>query len=319
MDGGLYLPPVVDPATAPFLADALAGLTAERKHLSPKWLYDRRGSELFEQITTLPEYYVTRTEAAILRENAARLAKLVPPGGALVELGSGASVKTRTLLSAGGHFGAYVPIDISADFLEATADGLRLRYPGLSVRPVVADFTEPVRLPGPISRMRKVAFFPGSTIGNLPPEMAVDLLAGVRAWPKMEALVLGVDLVKDPADLVAAYDDAQGVTAAFILNILKRLNDEVHADFDLEAFDYRARWCPEAAQVEMGLISRIDQVAQVGGRPVFFGRGEDIHVSTSRKYTADSLAALARAGSWRVDETMTDAAERFAVAVLRPD
>ncbi|MEM7489340.1 MAG: L-histidine N(alpha)-methyltransferase [Pseudomonadota bacterium] len=317
MDGGATVRDLDETASA-LLAEALEGLSGPRKRLSPKWLYDRRGSELFEAITALPEYYLTRTEAAILSANAARLAALVPPGGALVELGSGASVKTRTLLDAGRHLGAYVPIDISADFLHATADDLRARYPGLAVHPVVGDFTRPVSLPAAVEGRAKAGFFPGSTIGNLAPDDAAGLLAGARAWPGVEAFVLGADMVKDAGELVAAYADAQGVTAAFISNILRRLNDEVHADFDLDGLVYRAIWNAEAAQIEMGLVSRRDQVVGLGGEVIAFAEDETIHVSTSRKYTAGSLSALVGRGGWRIEEMVTDPANRFAVAVLRP-
>ncbi|WP_299044142.1 L-histidine N(alpha)-methyltransferase [uncultured Tateyamaria sp.] len=319
MDGTLQLPATSPSDTDALIADALAGLTQPEKSLSPKWLYDHRGSALFEQITTLPEYYPTRTEAGILRDNAAALAALVPQGGALVELGSGASVKTRTVLDAGAHFGAYVPIDISRDFLFETSDDLRLRYPTLDILPVVADFTRPVDLPTSLEQTAKVAFFPGSTIGNLVPERAQALLAGVRAWTDTRAFILGVDLVKDTRDLVAAYDDAQGVTATFITNILERLNREAGADFDLDAFAYRASWDPDLARIDMHLVSRRAQSVSLGGQVVAFAAGEPIHISAARKYTADSLATMAAQAGWSVATRFTDGQERFAVAVLTPD
>ncbi|MEM7709556.1 MAG: L-histidine N(alpha)-methyltransferase [Pseudomonadota bacterium] len=303
---------------AALLADALAGLSAQPKALRPKWLYDREGSELFERITTLPEYHLTRVEAAILRDDADSLAGCVPPGGALVELGSGASVKTRTLLNAGGHLGAYVPIDISAEFLHATADDLRERYPGLIIHPVVGDFTGPVDLPDAVRAMPKVGFFPGSTIGNLGAEAARELLSRAAGWPGVTGFILGVDMIGDPARMVAAYDDSQGVTAAFIGNILARLNRDVGADFDLDDFAYDARWNAAAAQIEMRLVSRRDQAVTLGGTVVEFARDEPIHVSTSRKYTAESLAELARESGWTVDAMSTDRDGRFAVATLGP-
>ena len=309
---------MLDREASELLADALAGLSAERKWLSPKWFYDRRGSELFERITELPEYYPTRTEAAILRDHADLLAGVVPEGGALVELGSGASVKTRTLLDAGRHFAAYVPVDISEDFLLATAADLRKRYPGMSVRPVVGDFTGAVDLPAAVAGIAKVGFFPGSTIGNLDPEDAVALLARVRKWAGVEGFILGADLVKDVDELIAAYDDAEGITAAFNLNILKRLNDEVHADFDLGAFRHEARWCEGPARIEMHLVSVRAQEVHIGGETVRFGEGESIHTESCRKYTAETLARMAEAAGWRVERMLTDGRERFAVAVLRP-
>ncbi|MEM7641213.1 MAG: L-histidine N(alpha)-methyltransferase [Pseudomonadota bacterium] len=316
---GTPLSTILDPTAAELLADAIAGLTAPAKSLSPKWLYDRQGSELFERITTLPEYHLTRIEAAILRDNAATLADCVPGGGALVELGSGASVKTRTLLDAGRHFGAYVPIDISADFLHATANDLRARYPTLPIHPVVGDFTAPVTLPDAAADLPKIGFFPGSTIGNLPPAMARSLLANALAWPRIQGFILGADLVGDPDDMIAAYDDSQGVTAAFILNILARLNRDVGADFDLSAFAYQAQWMPNDAQIEMRLISHKAQTAMLGATEIRFAADEPIVISSSRKYTPDSLAALAQSAGWRVNTLLTDAAPRFAVAILRPE
>ncbi len=300
------------------LADAVAGLTAQPKRLSPKWLYDRRGSELFEEITGLPEYYPTRTETAILRDHAAALGRLVPPGGALVELGSGASVKTRLLLDAAPHLGAYVPVDISADFLHLAAADLRRRYPALDVVPVVGDFTGRVRLPAAVASLPKAGFFPGSTIGNLEPAAARDLLAHARAWPGMAGFVLGVDLVKDPVELVAAYDDAAGVTARFIGNILTRLNREAGAAFDPAAFAYEALWNAGAARIDMRLVSTRAQSVALPGARIDFAAGEPIHVSAARKYTPRSLAALAAAAGWRIDRTLTDPDTRFAVAVLAP-
>ncbi|MBY5934716.1 L-histidine N(alpha)-methyltransferase [Tateyamaria omphalii] len=300
------------------LADALAGLTADEKTLGPKWLYDHRGSALFEKITRLPEYYPTRTEAGILHDNAAALAGLVPSAGALVELGSGASVKTRTLLDAGGHIGAYVPIDISRDFLLETAAALKNAYPALDVVPVVADFTAPVTLPDALAALPKAAFFPGSTIGNLTPARAQALLSGVRAWPGIEAFILGADMVKDISQLIAAYDDAQGVTAEFISNILVRLNRETGADFDLNAFDYKATWNADLARIDMHLVSNRSQQVTVGERTIPFYAGEPIHVSAARKYTTNSLTALANSTGWDLHDCHTDANGRFSVAVLRP-
>lgn len=300
------------------VADASQGLSAQPKQLSPKWLYDAAGSALFERITGLREYYLTRTETAILRSRAGALADLVPRGGALVELGSGASVKTRALLDEGTHLGAYVPIDISADFLEETANDLRRRYPGLAVHPLVADFTRPVVLPTQVRNLPSIAFFPGSTIGNLVPDVARDLLAGVRAWGDVRAFVIGADLVKDEDTLVAAYDDAQGVTARFIANALVRLAAEPDVRIDPDAFDYRASWNADLARIDMELIARKSHTAHIAGTEIAFAKGEPVHVSASRKYTAATLAALAEAGGWRVETMHQDADRMFAVAVLEP-
>ncbi|WP_298432608.1 L-histidine N(alpha)-methyltransferase [uncultured Jannaschia sp.] len=314
MDGAPLPPPNPD-----LLHDALAGLTAPKKSLPPKWLYDARGSALFEAITDLPEYDLTRTETAILRAEAGRLARLVPPGGALVEFGSGASTKTRTLLDAGPHLGAYVPVDISEAFLAETATALRRDYPHLSIHPVAADFTAPVALPAELADRSKVGFFPGSTIGNLDPAIAVRLLAHARGWPDVRAFVLGIDLVKDEAAMVAAYDDAAGVTAAFIANILVRLNAEAAGEFDPATFAYRATWNVEAARIDMELVSRRAQTIRLADHEIPFEAGEPIHVSASRKYTSDSVAALVCDAGWHLDKMLTDPMDRFAVAILAPE
>ena len=310
--------PNADVTNPALLRDAIAGLSAREKTLPPKWLYDRLGCDLFERITTLPEYYPTRTEAAILETHAPALGAAIPVGGALVELGSGASIKTRTLLDAAPHLSAYVPVDIAAGFLAETAAGLRRRYPRLDVLPVVADFTQPVTLPTELRTVSKVGFFPGSTIGNLEPDAARRLLAGARDWPNVESFVLGADLVKDTDTLVAAYDDADGVTAAFIGNLLTRINREAGADFMPEAFAYEASWDASTARIDMRLVSRRDQVVTLPGARIAFAAGEGIHVSAARKYTMESLGTLAREAGWALDRVLTDAQELFAVAILRP-
>ncbi|KIC48247.1 hypothetical protein RA29_16590 [Tateyamaria sp. ANG-S1] len=314
MDGGTRIQDRNDA----LVADALAGLTARQKTLSPKWLYDHRGSALFEEITRLPEYYPTRTEAGILRDNADALAATVPTGGALLELGSGASVKTRTLLDAGGHIGTYAPIDISRDFLFETAEDLRHRYPTLDIVPVVADFTAPVALTAALTAVPKVAFFPGSTIGNLEPSRAQALLSAVRDWSDIRAFVLGADMIKETTTLVAAYDDAQGVTAEFIGNILIRLNREADADFDPSTFDYRATWNAALARIDMHLVSKRDQHVTLANEVISFADGEAIHVSAARKYDPQMLAALARSSGWDVNRQYVDDQAYFSVAVLTP-
>ena len=297
------------------LKESLEGLGKTQKQLSPKWFYDLRGSELFEEITKLPEYYPTRTETGILEVHAQKIAGLVQPGGALVELGAGASVKTRMLLDAGEHFGAYVPLDISEDFLLETALGLKARYPKLPIHPVVGDFNKDVPLPNLLDDVSKVAFFPGSTIGNLERCDAVALLARIGKWPKMDALILGVDLIKGEQELISAYDDAAGVTAAFNLNLLTRLNNEAGANFHLSAFRHEARWCGD--RIEMHLVSTREQVVSLGGKNFSFATGESIHTESSRKYSIESLNELAESAGWYVDETLTDSEQKFLVAVLR--
>ncbi|MEL6571816.1 MAG: L-histidine N(alpha)-methyltransferase [Pseudomonadota bacterium] len=298
------------------LEDAIAGLSQTQKALSPKWLYDARGSQLFEQITTLPEYYPTRVETSILRCYSNALAGLVPKGGALVELGSGASVKTRILLDKGQHLGAYVPLDISEQFLQQTAEGLRDMYPTIAIAPIVADFIGHVEFPSALRSVPKVGFFPGSTIGNLEPPLARDLLARAAQWPNVTGFILGVDLVKEEKVLVDAYDDAQGITAEFIKNSLGRLNKDLDADFNLDHFGYRAEWNSALAQIDMSLVSLCDQAAHLCGHRIKFLKNETIHVSASRKYTAESLKSLVGPTGWKIDKTFTDPAERFAVVVL---
>ncbi len=296
---------------------ALEGLSRRPKGLSPKWFYDARGSELFEAITTLPEYYLGRTERAILAARLPEIAAHVPDGAVLVELGSGASVKTRLLLDGLPRLSGYVPVDISHDFLARTATRLAADYPALAVTPIVADFMAEIVLPEMGGRP-VVGFFPGSTLGNLDPQGAAALLARLRAWPGHTALILGVDLVKAPELLEAAYDDALGVTAAFNLNLLARLNREAGADFDLAAFRHRAVWNARASRVEMHLESLQAQDVRIAGRAFSFTVGETIHTENSHKFTVESLSAMAAAAGWRMAGVLTDPEALFAVAILRP-
>lgn len=308
--------PVVD--NHALLQSALAGLLADQKTLESKWFYDRAGSDLFEQITDLPEYYPTRTEVSILQAQADAIAGYVAPGAALVELGSGASTKTRILLD---HFDAlktYVPIDISGDFLLQTARGLSTDYPRLDVTPVVGDFMGDVALPSALKHTSKVAFFPGSTIGNLDQGAAADLLARVRAWDNIAAFIVGIDLVKDTDLLVRAYDDAAGVTAAFNLNILHRLNREIGADFDVDQFAHEARWNAEESRIEMHLVSKAAQTALIGTRMIRFAKGESIHTENCWKYTPESFTAIAAKGGWTADAFYQDDNGLFSVCVLVP-
>ena len=299
------------------IAEAQEGLSRDRKGLSPKWFYDARGSDIFEEITRLPEYYPSRTERAILESRLPEIAAHVPDGAALVELGSGARVKTRLLLDGLTQLSGYVPVDISEEFLLATADRLAADYPRLTISPVVADFMAPITLPD-LGGRPVVGFFPGSTIGNLDPEAATALLARMRGWPGHRALILGVDLVKAPATLEAAYDDAQGVTARFNLNLLTRLNREADADFDLGAFRHRAVWNAEHARVEMHLESLRAQEVRLAGTRVQFEAGETIHTESSHKYSQAGLARLAAAAGWEMAAFLTDPDAMFAVAILTP-
>ncbi len=291
---------IEDLETARFRAELIAGLSKPEKAVSPKWFYDAAGSELFEDITRLPEYYPTRQEAALLREMAPGLTEQFGNDAVLVEFGSGASEKTRILLDAAPTLQAYVPIDISPDALEAAAASIADAYPRIEVRPMVGDFLNLAPLPE-LGRGRRVGFFPGSTIGNLEPDQAVAFLANARDRLGPSSLfVLGVDLVKDPALLVAAYDDAAGVTAAFNRNLLVRANRELGADFELDAFEHMAVWNVEKSRMEMHLRAKRAMTVQIGDAAVAFAAGETIHTESSRKFTRTSVTAMAQAAGWRV-------------------
>lgn len=300
------------------LLSAIEGLSEPQKRLEAKWFYDLTGSVLFEEITQLPEYYPTRTEAAILSACAGDLATVVPPGGALIELGSGASVKTRLLLDACHALGSYVPTDISGDFLMETAQGLRQRYPDLAIRPLVADFLSDIPFPPDLVDSPKTAFFPGSTLGNLTKGEAIGLLRRVRDWPGVGGFILGLDLVKDRDMLLRAYDDSAGVTAAFNLNILRRLNRDAGGGFELDRFAHQARWNEGDSRIEMHLVSRDRQTVLLGGQAFQFEAGESIHTENSHKYTRTMIEEMAGQGGWTLSAFHTDANDLFSVCVLRP-
>ncbi|MBG53616.1 MAG: L-histidine N(alpha)-methyltransferase [Rhodobiaceae bacterium] len=300
-----------------FAADVLMGLAASQKTIPCRWLYDTRGSELFEDITGLPEYYPTRTETKILQARADAIARLAGDGAQLIEYGAGASVKTRLLLDAMAGLHAYVPIDVSASFLAETARQLACDYPDLNIVPVVGDFLSPIELPALGAAGRKVGFFPGSTIGNLSDAEIADFFARARQDLGTGALfVLGADLKKDEAILIPAYDDAAGVTARFNLNLLRRINRELGATFELDWFSHEARWNEVCSRVEMHLVSLRDQTAHVCGKRVDFAAGETIHTENSRKFAAGELSKLAAKQSWRTQETWTDEDGLFSVMVL---
>jgi L-histidine N-alpha-methyltransferase len=299
-----------------FARDVVAGLTATPKRLPPKYFYDQRGSELFEAITAQPEYYPTRTETGILEARAADMARLLPQGAVLVEFGSGSSAKTRILLRA-LPLAAYVPVDISADFLMEEAARLRAEFPRLEVLPVAADFTKPFDLPEGVQGKPLVGFFPGSTIGNFEPAEAQAFLAQAGGiLGRGSAFVLGVDLVKDPAVLDAAYNDAAGVTAAFNKNLLARINRELGADLDLDAFSHHAFYDADKQRVEMHLVSLIRQSVPVAGARIAFERGETIHTENSYKYRLDQARALARSAGWEPRLAWTDPRRWFSVHLL---
>ncbi|ABD87159.1 L-histidine N(alpha)-methyltransferase [Rhodopseudomonas palustris] len=304
-----------EPASA-FAQDAIEGLSSHPKRLSPKYFYDAEGSALFEQITGLPEYYPTRTELGILRDRATEIGAMIPQGAALVEFGAGSTAKVRTLLP-DCALGAYVPVDISGDFLNAQAAALRQDFPELAVYPVTADFTAPFALPHTVRELPKVGFFPGSTIGNFEPFEACGFLRSARAILGAEAtLLIGVDLEKDDRVLSAAYNDAAGVTAKFNLNVLARINRELDGDFELSAFVHRAIYNRERHRIEMHLISRTAQTAHLLGHSITFRAGETIHTESSYKYSVERFNALARGAGWTPRALWTDADGMFSVHAL---
>ena len=300
-----------------FLSDVLEGLSRPQKDLPCKWLYDERGSALFEQICDLPEYYLTRTELAIMERHVRGMAEALGPGCALVEYGSGSSLKTQLLL---GHLrspAAYLPVDISPDALAGAAERLGRRFPGLPIVPVCADFTAPLELPVVPGARRRAVYFPGSTIGNLHKVDAVSFLSRIRAeCGRGGALLLGADLLKDRKTLLAAYDDARGVTAAFDLNLLVRANRELGADFRLEAWEHEARFNDRYGRIEMHLVSRAAQRVTVGGRTFAFRQGETIFTESSYKYGLPELQALAAIAGFHTEACWSDPRAWFAVLLL---
>ena len=306
------------PTTSDFARDLVAGLRATPKRIPPKYFYDAAGSRLFERITTLPEYYPTRAEMQILRERAGAVAALVPAEGALIEFGSGSSAKVRLLLARMPKLRAYVPVDISGEFLGEEARRLRAEHSSLQVVPVAADFTKPFALPDAVRGLPRAGFFPGSTIGNFDPADAKAFLrnaAGVLGGGA--AFIVGVDLVKDEAILNRAYDDAQGVTAAFNLNLLARANRELRADFDLDGFAHHAFFNEEQSRIEMHLVSRRVQQVHVAGATFTFDEGETIHTENSYKYTVDGFLRLAAEAGWRGSDVWTDKDRLFSVHALK--
>ena len=303
--------------TARFRRDLVAGLSRSPKVASPKWFYDAEGSHLFEAITRLPEYYPTRQEAALLRRVAPEWAARFGPDAALVEFGSGASEKTRIVLDAARDLGAYVPIDISADALDAAARRIAEAYPALTVTPLVGDFLHLGALPAGIGQGRRIGFFPGSTIGNLEREEAIAFLTAARGLLGPDALfILGVDLAKAPETLIAAYDDSAGVTAAFNRNLLVRANRELGAGFDVDSFAHRALWNAGASRMEMHLEATRDMTVLLDGRSLAFRQGETIHTESSRKYTEASVRELAGAAGWTVAGFETSPDPAVALALL---
>jgi dimethylhistidine N-methyltransferase len=305
-----------DPA---FRADVLAGLAAPIRAVPARWLYDRRGSELFEAITALPEYYPTRTEMALLHAHCREVAQIAGTGDAVVEFGSGSSAKTPILLDAVEPC-AYVPIDISGEFLRDSAAALQERFPVLPILPVEADFMRPISLPPELGGATKLGFFPGSTIGNMVPRTAVDLLRAMKetlgsgAW-----LLIGMDRIKPVERLLAAYDDAAGITAQFNLNLLHRINTELGGTVDVDAWCHRAIWNDQRARIEMHLEAVRDTGFSVAGEVFSFRAGETIHTENSHKYGEREARLLLLAAGWGVVRQWTDADDQFAILLAQAE
>jgi dimethylhistidine N-methyltransferase len=321
LEGALALKPdrALDwvPAANEFADAVVEGLSSSPKTLPCRYFYDARGSELFEAITYLPEYYPTRTETAILAAHASDIADRVPDGAILVEFGSGSSRKTELLLAEMLDLAAYVPIDVSDSALAGAKERLEARFPALHVHPILGSFNDDVAYSLDLRSRPKVGFFPGSTIGNLTRPEATKLLAGMaRTLGPDGRLIIGVDLKKDPHTLVAAYNDAAGVTAAFNLNLLTRINRELRATFDLTQFRHEAVYNPREGRIEMYLVSGRAQQAGVIGRTFSFAKGERIHTENSHKYTVEEFHVLAREAGWRPEEVWTDNESLFSVHEL---
>lgn len=301
-----------------FRQEVIAGLSARPRTISPRWFYDRRGSELFEEITCLPEYYLTRAERSLLQEHAGEIARLAGRGRTVIELGSGSSVKTALLLEALGA-AAYVPIDISADFLREAATRLARRFPGLPIHPVAADFMRPFSLPQGLRDRAPLAYFAGSTIGNMAVKVAVDFLRNIaRTLGASSLLLIGIDRIKDPQRLLAAYDDAQGTTAQFNLNLLHRINRELRAGIPVGDFRHVARWNDYEGRIEMHLEAMRDVGFTLEGREFRIPRGETIHTENSLKYGPRDARVLLRAGGWSPLAEWTHRNDEFALILASP-
>jgi len=306
-------------ANAQFRADVLRGLRAPAKRLPCKYFYDEAGSELFERITELDEYYLTRTELAIMERHGREMAGLLGRGCMLIEYGSGSSTKTRLLLGQARDIAAYVPVDLSGEHLYRAAQALAEEYPNIEVLPLCADFARRLALPGSRSRpARRVVYFPGSTIGNFTPGRAVRLLRlTAELCGPGGGLLLGAELQKDLAVLDAAYNDRQGVTAAFNRNILVRINRELGADFDVGQFAHRAFYNAAAGRIEMHLVSQRKQQVHVGDAEILFAAGESIRTEYSYKYTSSDLRDLALAAGFEMEKVWMDERKYFGVYYFR--
>jgi dimethylhistidine N-methyltransferase len=306
---------MADRQTAAFRDDVLAGLSAPIPAIPARWLYDRTGSELFDDITRLPGYYPTRTETALLEQVMPQIAARIPARTGVIEFGAGSQTKTPLLLEA-IEPSAYVPVDISGDYLRDRAADLAARFPKVRIEPVIADFTRPFALPPALGQLPRLGFFPGSTIGNFVPRTATDLLRHFRDLIGTGAqLLIGMDRVKPIDRLVAAYDDPEGVTARFNLNLLARINRELDADIPVEAFRHQAIWNDMLGRIEMHLVATRDLRFTVAGRSFRFSAGGSIHTENSHKYGERDARLLLRAGGWTPVAEWTDENRDFAIVL----
>jgi len=300
------------------LSEIVTGLSAEPKQISPKYFYDERGSQLFDAITKLPEYYLTNTELGIMRDNLDEIVMMVGKQASLIEFGSGSSLKTRILLQHLSELAAYVPVDISAEHLQASAEAIRGEFPHIDTLPVVADFTRPFDLPIPmVMPVRNVVYFPGSTIGNFENDMAMELLRVMHHEAgENGALLIGVDLQKDPQIIEDAYNDSAGVTAEFNLNMLQHLNRSFGANFDVSEFEHNANYDSDVGRVVIELVSQVDQTFEIGDSAFDIADGEAILTEYSHKYTLDGFATMAETTGFTVQKVWTDAEQLFSVQFL---
>ena len=306
------------PAVADVKSEVLAGLAQPQKTLPAKFFYDQRGSRLFEAITQLPEYYLTRTEIGLLRQHGGEIAELVGQGSVLMEYGSGASIKIRLLLEA-LQPDCYVPMDISKDFLIASASKLLDDYPWLSIYAGCVDYSQPLELPKALAEApHKLGFFPGSSMGNFTPAESQAFLRRARTTLGSGGrFLLGIDLAKDEAVLHAAYNDSQGVTASFNKNILRHLNRTLRASFSEELFEHQARVNHSQSRVEMHLVSKIDQMVHVAGTTIVLRKGESLHTENSYKYRIESLQWMARQAGFELEKSWVDDNGYFALVMLK--
>ena len=312
MDMSLARAQQAAPSEETFADSLFAGLGKAPKEIACKYFYDQEGSQLFERICTLPEYYQTRTETLLLASHAQEIAQLMGGDIEIVEFGAGASQKVRILLDI-GHVRAYSPLDISGDYLREVVINLATDYPALTLRPLIGDFTRPLEIPVLAGPSRRAGFFPGSTIGNFRPDAAMCLLRRMRGMLEGGGLLIGVDLVKDPARLHAAYNDRAGVTALFNKNLLARANRELGADFDLDGFAHYAPYSPAAHRIEMYLVSLRRQSVSVMGQRFDFAAGEAIHTEDSHKYTIESFREMAARAGFRPRAVWTDPERLFSL------